>query len=179
MRSTAFSLVTALALLAVPLAVAAEEAPPDGRRCAVADCLASVVEMFEKQGWLGLELEWIPSRGLRVARVVEGGPADAAGVRAADAILAIGGQPVDTKRPETVQPLLTKSRPGEVTELRIRRGDDLRTVRVRAAAFPPQRLKEAIGAYVLGAIHLCHHPDEETVGHPPTGGKPRREGGRR
>ena len=165
-------------LATAPLAAAAERASPE-RMCAVADCLADVVSMIEKQGWLGLELEGRPT-GLRVREVVAGGPAAAAGLRANDFILTVGGERVDTKRLDTLQPLMARSRPGEVTELRIRRGDEERTVRVRAAKFPPERLTQAVGAYVLSAIHVCHHPDHQTFGNPPPGvGKPRGGGGGR
>lgn len=178
MRSIARAFAAALALLAAPLAETAEGAPSERAMCAVADCMSEVVEMLEKQGWLGLELEGIPSRGLRVARVVERGPAAAAGLRVGDLVLAIGGEQVDVRRPETLQPLLAKSRPGEVTELRIRRGEVVRNLRLTAGRFPPERLAEAIGAYVLSAVHLCHHPDHETFGDPPPGvGK--RDPGRR
>lgn len=120
----------------------------------------------------------MPSRGLRVARVDERGPAEAAGVRVGDLVLAIGGEKVDVGRPEALQPLLSRSRPGQVMELRIRRGDDVRSVSVRARPFPRERLDEAIGAYVRSAIHLCHHPDEQTFGQPPAAARGRGGGGR-
>lgn len=160
--------VVLLSLIAAP--VEGAEAPPGkGEMCVVADCLGEIVSQLENQGWLGVELEGIPSHGLRVSAVVPGGPADAAGLRADDFILAIGAVAVDIRQPERLQTLLARSRPGEVTELRIRRGDEVRTFRMRAARFPPDRLIEAVGAYVLSAIHLCHDPHGRTLGAVPGG----------
>ena len=84
--------------------------------------------------------------GVRVGEVVPGGPAARAGIVAGDRIVAIDEREVrlargDADDPEVaelgarrVQEALRDVRPGDTVEVELRRGRELRTVRVRAGA---------------------------------------------
>jgi len=74
---------------------------------------ASLIEHGEvPRSWLGISLKPIKKsgyeKGVLVNSVVEGGPADRAGVRAGDVIVAIDGQPLTVWFPEEVPPLLKR-----------------------------------------------------------------------
>jgi len=131
--------------------------------CAKADCMHAVVEQIRGRGWLGVQLASARSGGLRVVDVVPGGPAETAGLRQGDLVLAIEGQSIETGDPSTVQPLLEKARPGKLLRLRVRRDRETKTVQVRAGELPAEKLAEAVGNYVLNAIHLCHHAEHQTI----------------
>ena len=60
--------------------------------------------------------------------VTAGGPADKAGIRAGDVILAIDGRPVTD--PDELIVAIRAHEPGDVVELKVRTGKDSRTVRV-------------------------------------------------
>jgi serine protease Do len=62
-----------------------------------------------------------PDEGVVVADVVEGGPAQRAGVRQGDVILEVNRQPV--KKIEDVSSAVAKMKEGEMALLRVRRGD--------------------------------------------------------
>jgi serine protease Do len=66
--------------------------------------------------------------GVVVTDVVEGGPAQRAGVRQGDVVLEVGGQPV--KKVEDVAGAIAKMKDGEMALLRLRRGDSTRFVAV-------------------------------------------------
>lgn len=151
------------AIASVGLATA-ERDDVSAQMCAAADCMHSVVEDIRARGWLGLRLGSVRPRGLRVLDVAPGGPAEKAGLRPGDLVLAIGGRPVEAGDPVAVQPLLEQARPGKSLSLLIRRDDALRTVQVQAARLPPDKLADSVGHYVLNAIHLCRHPGHQILG---------------
>lgn len=96
------------------------------------------------RGWLGIsgaELAGGPGvpalptmRGVPVAAVMPGGPADTAGVRAGDVIFAIGGEEVNDAR--VLQNRVAGIEPGTTVELQLQRDGQLRTARVRVAERP-------------------------------------------
>jgi serine protease Do len=69
-----------------------------------------------------------PDQGVVVTDVVEGGPAQRAGVRQGDVVVEVGGRPV--KKVEDVAGAIAKMKDGEMALLRLRRGDSTRYVAV-------------------------------------------------
>ncbi|WP_210480777.1 S1C family serine protease [Naasia sp. SYSU D00948] len=76
---------------------------------------------------LGLE----DPEGVAVLSVVEGGPADQAGIRPGDLLKAIDGEAL--RSPEELLGALRRQDPGDRVEVELRRGDDLETVTVTLA----------------------------------------------
>jgi S1-C subfamily serine protease len=70
-------------------------------------------------------------QGALVCDVVEGGPADAAGIQAGDVLLLVGESEVDS--PEAATRLLSSAAVGEATALRVRRAGRERTFEVTPA----------------------------------------------
>jgi len=70
---------------------------------------------------LAEELKVQPGSGVAVVSVVDGGPADKAGIRSGDVILEVNRQQV--KQPSDVAGLVGKMKDGEMALLRVRRGD--------------------------------------------------------
>jgi len=59
--------------------------------------------------------------GVVVTNVVDGGPADRAGLRRGDVILEVNRQAV--KSPDDVKKTIEKMKPGDMALLRVKRGD--------------------------------------------------------
>lgn len=83
------------------------------------------------RGWIGVEIqEMTPElaesfgvaddHGALIAGVVRGGPADRAGVRPGDVLLAIGSQTIDS--PRRMLDIISKLVPGSEAEFKVRRG---------------------------------------------------------
>ena len=74
--------------------------------------------------------------GARVSEVVDGGPADDAGLRPGDVIEAVGGDDVET--PDEVRAAVDSHEPGDSVEVRVRRDGDTRTLDVELGERPNQ-----------------------------------------
>ena len=71
-----------------------------------------------------------------VQEVTAGGPAEQAGVRAGDVIVAVGGERVAA--PDDVAAAVQGRRPGDSLAVEIRRGGDSQTLDIELAARPEQ-----------------------------------------
>jgi putative serine protease PepD len=88
-----------------------------------------------EHGYLGVQLaEPDGSEGVRVAEVVEGGPADDGGLQAGDRILSVGGN--DAESIAAVRSAVAAGKPGSKLQIRISRGGDTRTVTVELGERP-------------------------------------------
>ncbi|HEX2043826.1 MAG TPA: trypsin-like peptidase domain-containing protein, partial [Acidimicrobiales bacterium] len=83
--------------------------------------------------FLGVSTSPTPGRrGVVVEEVVEGSPADRAGIEAGDVILSVGGTAVDN--PEELRQAIADRQPGDQVQVGYRRGRDTRTAEVTLAA---------------------------------------------
>jgi putative serine protease PepD len=87
-----------------------------------------------ERGYLGVRLTEA-DEGVGVGEVLEGEPAEAAGLKTGDVVLEAGGKPVESA--DDIQTAVAARKPGEKLELKIRRGDDERTVTVTLGTRPP------------------------------------------
>jgi putative serine protease PepD len=72
--------------------------------------------------------------GARVGEVVDGGPADRAGLRADDVVIRAGDS--DVASADELRRIVADAKPGDELELRVRRGDDERTITVELGKRP-------------------------------------------
>ena len=90
------------------------------------------------RGWLGVELSSTPEPGmavgLEVTRVLRRGPADDAGLKVGDRIIAINQQPAVSS--SVVSRLIAHASPGSAIQLDILRGEDQLTVTARSGERP-------------------------------------------
>jgi putative serine protease PepD len=90
-----------------------------------------------QHAYLGVSLEEAAEGGgVPLGEVVNGGPADDAGLRAGDAIVAIDGDAVET--PEEVRAAIDSHDPGDKIEVRVRRDSSTRTETVTLGERPQQ-----------------------------------------
>ena len=89
-----------------------------------------------RHAYLGVSLgaEAAEGGGVPLEEVVDGGPADDAGLRAGDVVLAVGGTEVES--PEDVRAAIDSRDPGAEVQVRIRRNGDTRTVEVKLGQRP-------------------------------------------
>jgi serine protease Do len=105
------------------------------------------------RSWLGVavrEPEKQPGvpPGVVVTEVAAGGPAEVAGVRVGDTILAIEGHSVNS--PARLRWYVSTAGVGRRIEVRVRRGEDDRTLRARLGEVPPAEQARAEAKALLG-----------------------------
>ncbi len=100
------------------------------------------------RGWIGVEAQEITPElaesfglpdtdGALIAGVMRGSPADTAGIRPGDILLAVDGKPV--KDPAVMLDLIAALKPGETVAFRLRREKTPVDTSVRIGKRPPQR----------------------------------------
>jgi putative serine protease PepD len=102
------------------------------------DTVRDVVDALLRDGeidraYLGVRLTETDD-GVRLGDVIEGEPADDAGLQNGDLVLQAGGRPVESA--SDIQGAVAQRKPGEKLEVRIRRGNDERTVTVTLGTRP-------------------------------------------
>jgi S1-C subfamily serine protease len=104
--------------------------PVDLLKPILGEMIATGRQKGSMRPWLGLSS--VEDDGqLRVLRVSEGGPAEAAGVEVGDIILAIGGHKVQ-KLEEFYRRLWNSGEPGVEVTLKLQQGADVREVHIRS-----------------------------------------------
>jgi putative serine protease PepD len=103
------------------------------------DTVRSVVDALLKDGeieraYLGVRLAETDD-GVRLSDVIRGEPAQAAGLQNGDLVFEADGKAVRTA--SDVQGAVSAHKPGDKLELKVRRGDDERTVTVTLGTRPP------------------------------------------
>jgi len=109
-------------------------------------------EIIEKgqvvRGWIGVEAQELTpelaesfglsnTEGALIAGVVRGGPAETAGVRPGDILLAVNGKTIQ----DTQQMLdaIAQIKPGEETLFKLRRGNNTEEIKIKVGKRPPLR----------------------------------------
>jgi membrane-associated protease RseP (regulator of RpoE activity) len=105
-------------------------------------------------------------QGVVVTLVVEGSPADDAGLKEGDMIAAIDGEPL--ANPEQLSDAIAERRPGDrVTLSVLRSGDWEREIEVRLGEHPDQAGRAYLGVSLGGSFRFHVVPDSEDGGLPP------------
>jgi putative serine protease PepD len=87
-----------------------------------------------ERGYLGVRLAET-DEGVRLGAVLEGEPAEAAGLEDGDLVLEAAGEPVESST--DIQNAVAARKPGDKLELKVRRGGDERTVTITLGTRPP------------------------------------------
>ena len=146
MRNKTFWLVLALAAALVSPAVAGE------KKC-TADtqtCLNMMAEKLANKGWIGVELDSDEETGaLTIKVVVDDSPAQAAGFKPGDKLVAINGVVIADADEQTMKKTWSQMQPGNVVTCTIGRGSKQKEVDVTLAKLPDDVMAKWIGSHML------------------------------
>ena len=142
-------LVIFLAALALVPAMAAEE---KYGKCTAGtqECLDAMVNAYKNRGWVGLELE--NEGGLEkmiVIRVVPGSPAEAAGFREGDRLVALNDIQFKEANISALKELQSDLTPGKQVTYRVERKGGMRELWVTLAAVPDEVMGRWIGRHMM------------------------------
>jgi serine protease Do len=111
-----------------------------------------VVALKEKgsvsRGWIGVQIQGVTqdladslglksTKGALVAQPVKGGPAESAGLKAGDVIVAVDGEKIDA--PRELSRKIAAAGPGKTVELNYLRGGAEKTARVKLGVLPAEK----------------------------------------
>ena len=121
-----------------------------GCKADVQACLNKMAEKYAKRGWVGLELDEDKASGaLTVEQVVPGSPAEAAGFKAGDVLVALNGIEFGEENYEALKKAKYKMAPGKQVTYTVARKGKNRDLAVTLAKLPDEVLAQWIGGHMI------------------------------
>ena len=146
--------VAALALATTLLAPVAALAGPghgDKDKCTAStqECLDQMLKQTANRGWIGIELEPLDSGAMKITRVVEKSPAEAAGLKAGDVLVALEGLTFGKASESDLDAARAKMTPGTTVTYTVARSGSEMKMPVKLAAMPEQVRAQMIGMHMM------------------------------
>lgn len=122
---------------------------PDG----VENCLTKRIAEYKAKGWFGIETEHVAegSYHARVTRVLPGSPAEAAGLRAGDVLVALNGVELAAENKPALKKMKHSLHPGSEATYTIQRDGAKQQVAVTLGEVPTEVMAAWIGYHMLEA----------------------------
>ncbi len=139
-------------ILAVAIALAAAPAlAGDGKKCegTTQECLDYMAANMKNRGWVGVEMEDAGHGYHKVTRVIGGSPAERAGVKPGDVLVAVEGHDVAEADKTTWQALEAKMKPGNRIAYTVERNGSKKQIDVTLAEMPDEVLAQWVGKHML------------------------------
>jgi len=140
--------------LAMTLALAAllPAVAPAGEKCpySTQECLDYMANKMKDSGWVGVELDNEGMEaGWTVTRVIEGSPAEAAGIRVGDILVAINGIELNKDNKDKLAEAREAWKPGSDVTWTMTRGTSPRDLQITLERMPADVLARFIGQHML------------------------------
>ena len=119
-----------------------------GKKCdkPVQDCLNSMVVELKSTGFIGIEFKENKDGSLTIKKVIEGTPAEKAGIQAGDVFVSINGLQFNKKNHEAISKF---KKPGKEVTCVIKRGGSERSIKMVLAPMPADVMAKYIGEHML------------------------------
>jgi len=144
-RIVLWTLVFAVAL-ALPLAAGEGHKKCDGDAQA---CLNKLAAKFKDRGWVGVELDHNKDGSLTVLEVIDGSPAQAAGLKSGDVLLAINGVKFGDKNNEKLKATQKDMKIGNTIKYTVKRHDKTKDVPITLAPIPEEVMYAWVGQHMM------------------------------
>lgn len=150
MKKLVLLVALAVALAGAGIAAAGGGHAHDKAKAADAEsCLAEKAERMARHGWLGLETDKASGGGYAVSAVAAGSPAEAAGFRTGDVLVAINGVRFAEENQEQVKKVKAGLAVGSEVAYTVVRGGSERRLTATLAPVPREVLARWLGEDVL------------------------------
>ena len=123
-----------------------------GEKCSyeAQECLDAMVKQFENRGWVGVELDMDEESGTMTIKKTEpNSPAEAAGLKKGDQLVALNGIRFSEENKEAVKGAQAKMTIGATVTYTIDRGGRTMDVDITLAAIPDAVLAKWVGRHML------------------------------
>jgi len=111
-------------------------------------CLTKMVAVLKDRGWVGIEMDDAGGK-LTVTRVVPGSPAESAGLRRGDVLVAVNGVPFGKENEAKVKATQKAMTPGAKITYTVSRDGKDQPVEVTLGPLPREVLAQWVGAHML------------------------------
>jgi S1-C subfamily serine protease len=132
---------------------AAQTASAKGHDCTESTqaCLDKMAAKYRNAGWAGIEFDKsAKEKGVvRVARVVPGSPAEKAGLRQGDVLVAMNGVRLGDENKDTLAAIKKSLKPGSKLTYTVARASAEQQVALTLAEVPQEVLAQWIGSHML------------------------------
>jgi len=113
-------------------------------------CLNMMAEKMKNSGWIGVELDKNEESGIiTVTKVIDGSPAEKAGLKAGDVLYAIDGIVLGTENEDKIMQAKKSWKPGTSISYTIKRDGQDRKAAITLAPMPADILARYIGEHML------------------------------
>ena len=112
-------------------------------------CLNAMVEKLQHRGWVGIELDKDDHGTLTVTEVVADSPAQSAGLREGDVLLALNGIELGTKNKEKLHAMKKGMAVGKTVTYTVKRDGYKKQIDVTLGKVPEEVLAAWIGDHML------------------------------
>lgn len=113
------------------------------------DCLDKMAAHIKEKGWLGIETEKTEGGAYAVTAVTAGSPAEAAGFRAGDVLLALNGTDLYAEDKSELKKVKSALAPGSRVEYTVKRSGQKTQLAATLAPVPDTVLAQWIGEHML------------------------------
>lgn len=119
---------------------------PDG----VEDCLTKRIAEYKARGWFGIETEKVgDGYHAKVAKVIPGSPAEAAGLKAGDVLVALNGVELAEENKKALKEIKYGLKPGSQATYTVQRDGAKKQIAVTLGEVPTEVMAAWIGYHML------------------------------
>jgi S1-C subfamily serine protease len=144
-RIALWTLVFAVAL-ALPLSAGEGHKKCEGDPQA---CLNKLAQKMKDRGWVGVELDHNKDGSMTVLEVIDGSPAEAAGLKSGDVLLAINGVKFGDENKEKLKKAQSDMTIGNTIEYSVKRQGKTKDVAITLAPIPTDVMYAWVGQHMM------------------------------
>ena len=144
-RIALWTLVFAVAL-ALPLSAGEGQKKCEGDAQA---CLNKMATKFKDRGWVGVELDHNKDGSMTVLEVIDGSPAQAAGLKSGDVLVALNGVEFGEKNKDKLKAAQMEMKVGNTIDYTVKRGGKAKDVAIKLAPIPQEVMYAWVGQHMM------------------------------
>ena len=132
-----------------------------GEKCTAStqECLDYMAKNYKGKGWIGVEIESSDEAGLVLKAVMPDSPAEKAGLKAGDVLVAVNGIAYTKENHEKLGEMKKSMLPGAEFTFTVRHGEKEKDVAMTLGEMPEEVLAKMIGVHMID--HATMQAEEE------------------
>ncbi len=139
-----------IALTALVVLVTLPAMAGEGEKCSYGtqECLDHMANKMKNSGWVGVELDYA-DHALVVRGVIDGSPAEKAGLQVDDVLFAINGVEYNDENMEKLHEMKAEAKPGDETIWTVKRNGYSKELTIELDRMPADLLAKYIGQHMM------------------------------